>query len=83
MGNATRVKRALTFTIGEPVRVTFRGKTVDGEVLLASADGLSVTLILGEHLGSYNHLMPVLWIEEGFVDLLRAEPVSIFRLQQA
>jgi len=72
----------LTFNLGEPVRIAFRGKTVRGEVLLASANGLSIALVLHEHLGSYTHFMPAVWIGDGFVDLLRAEPVTIFRLRQ-
>jgi hypothetical protein len=71
----------VTFKTGEPVRITLHGKTVSGEILLASANGLSLTLIFDEYLGSYIHLMPVLWIDEGYVDLLRAEPVTICRLQ--
>jgi hypothetical protein len=76
------VEHDLTFNLGEPVRITFRGKTVRGEVLLASADGLSIALVFDEHLGSYTHLMPALWMGDGFVDLIWAEPVTIFRLQQ-
>jgi hypothetical protein len=72
----------VTFQRGEPVRISFQGKTVSGEVLLASASGLSLTLILDEYLGAYINLMPVLWIDDGYVDLLRAEPVTIFRLHQ-
>jgi hypothetical protein len=71
----------VTFQGREAVRITFRGKTVSGEVLLASANGLSLMLVLDEYLGTYINLMPLLWIEDGYVDLLQAEPVTIFHLQ--
>lgn len=72
----------VTFNPGEPVRITYGGKTVSGEILLASGCGLSLTLLLDEYLNDYVDLMPVLWIDDRYVDLLRAEPVTIFRLHQ-
>jgi hypothetical protein len=67
----------VTFQTGDRVQITFNGATVTGEVLLAAANGLSLTLILDEYLGGYVNLMPVLWLDNTFVDLLLAEPVSI------
>jgi hypothetical protein len=67
----------VTFNVGELVRITFHGKTVSGEVLLASDNGLSLALLLQGHLEGYSKLMPVLWLEDHFVDLLLAEPVTI------
>jgi hypothetical protein len=67
----------VTFNVGELVRITFHGKTVSGEVLLASDNGLSLALLLQAHLEGYSRLMPVLWLEDHFVDLLLAEPVTI------
>jgi hypothetical protein len=72
----------VTFQALETVRITFRGKTVNGEVLLASANSLSLTLVLDDYLGSYIKLMPLVWLNDGYVDLLQAEPVTIFRQQQ-
>jgi hypothetical protein len=67
----------VTFNTGEIVRVTFQGKSVAGEVLLASDNGLSLALLLQAHLEGYSRLMPVMWLEDHFVDLLLAEPVTI------
>lgn len=72
----------MTFQEGEPVRITFRGKTVSGAVLLSSANGLSLTLQLDEYLGSYMKFMPLLWLDGGYVDLVQAEPVDVLRLQR-
>lgn len=72
----------MTFQQGDPILITFQGKTVSGQILLASASRLSLALMLDEYLGSYINLMPILWLEDGYVDLLQAEPVTIFRLHQ-
>ncbi|HLJ86801.1 MAG TPA: hypothetical protein VKZ53_08250 [Candidatus Angelobacter sp.] len=67
----------MTFKTGDVVRITFNGKTVTGEVFLASENGLSLTLMFDEYLGGYLNLMPVLWLDDSYVDLLLAEPVTI------
>jgi len=43
------------------VQVTFEGRTVDGIVLLASPNGLSLALGFEALLGGYGGGMPVLW----------------------
>jgi len=67
----------MTFQTGELVRITYNGQSVDGEVVMASASGLSLTLTFDEYLGGYMRLMPVLWVNDQYVDLLLAEPVQI------
>ena len=52
----------MTFQTGELVRITYNGQSVDGEVVMASASGLSLTLTFDEYLGGYMRLMPVLWV---------------------
>lgn len=73
----------MTFQTGDRVQITFNGQTVMGEVLLASANGLSLTLVFEQYLGGYMNLMPVLWLNNTFVDLLLAEPVGISPMQQS
>lgn len=72
----------MTFNAGDQVRITFRGKTVAGEVLMVSANRLSLTLMFDGDLSGYSNLMPVLWLEDRFVDLLTAEAVTISLLHQ-
>jgi hypothetical protein len=67
----------MTFEAGEQVHITYNGQSVDGEILMASASGLSLTLTFDEYLGGYMQLMPVLWLDDHYVDLLLAEPVHI------
>lgn len=67
----------MTFSAGDLVRITFHGKTVSGEVLMTSGNGLSLTLMIDEQLNGYSGFMPVLWLEDTFVDLLLADPVTI------
>ena len=47
---------------------------------MASENGLSITLLFEDYLEHYTYLMPVLWIEDRYVDLLLAEPVTISHL---
>ena len=72
----------MTFKTGKAVRITFRGKTIAGEVLMASENRLSMVLAFDDYLGTYCGLMPVLWLDNTFVDLLLAEPVSIESLER-
>ena len=67
----------MTFRSGVAVRITFQGKTITGEVLLAADSGLSMVLTFDNYLGTYRSFMPVLWLEHTFVDLLLAQPVTI------
>ena len=67
----------MTFKTGERVHITYNGQSVNGEILMASASGLSLTLTFDEYLGGYMQLMPVLWLDDHYVDLLLAEPVHI------
>ncbi len=69
----------MTFKEGEQVQITYNGQSVNGEILMASASGLSLTLTFNEYLGGYMQLMPVLWLDDHYVDLLLAEPVHIER----
>ncbi|MBZ5523947.1 MAG: hypothetical protein LAP21_17055 [Acidobacteriia bacterium] len=67
----------MTFKTGDRVLISFQGKTVSGEIFMASDSGLSLTLLFDGNLGVYERLMPVLWIEESYVDLMGALPVTI------
>lgn len=75
--SSSRRSPLVTFNIGSIVRISFRGKTVAGEVLMASGNGLSLTLMFEDQLYVYSKLMPVVWLDDCFVDLLLAEPVTI------
>ena len=68
---------AMTFQNGSRVLVTYHGQTVRASVFTASDNGLSLMLLLDGHLGMYEVLMPVVWLEDGYVDLLNAQPVNI------
>lgn len=67
----------MTFQRGNRVLVTYQGRTVQACVFIASDNGLSLMLLLDSHLGMYQLLMPVIWLEDGYVDLLNAEEVNI------
>lgn len=72
------MKRELRiFRVGERVRIGYNGDTAEGEVFIAAPNGLSLTLTFDKYLGGYMKLMPVLWINGHYVDLLLAEPVEI------
>jgi len=70
----------MIFQTGDPVRITYKGKTLDGEVFLACSTGLTVTLTFNGWLESYAGLMPVLWVDDGYIDLVHGETVGITRL---
>lgn len=72
-----RNARNMTFQRGNRVLVTYRGRTVPACVFAASANGLSLMLLLDSHLGMYELLMPVIWLEGGYIDLLNAQEVNI------
>ena len=67
----------MTFQRGNRVLVTYQGRTVQACVFTASDNGLSLMLLLNSHLGVYELLMPVIWLEDGYVDLLNAQEVNI------
>ncbi|MBZ5521612.1 MAG: hypothetical protein LAP21_05075 [Acidobacteriia bacterium] len=67
----------MNFTVGDRVRITYNGESVEGEIFMAAPDGLSLTLTFEEYLGGYMNLMPVMWLNNQYVDLLLAEPVEI------
>jgi len=67
----------MTFRAGDRVRISYNGESAEGEILMASPSGLSLTLIFDQYLGGYTNLMPVMWLNHRYVDLLLAEPVEI------
>lgn len=67
----------MTFQHGNRVLVTYHGRTVQASVFCASDNGLSLMLLLEGHLGQYQVLMPVIWIEDGYIDLLHAQLVNV------
>jgi hypothetical protein len=60
---------------GESVRITCGGRTLDGEVLLASPNGVSLAVVYegmlnpSGQLGGYLMMMPLLWRDGAFWDL--------------
>ncbi|HEY6248733.1 MAG TPA: hypothetical protein VI685_02165 [Candidatus Angelobacter sp.] len=72
----------MIFKIGDQVRITYRGNTLEGEIFLACSSGLSVTLTFNGRLESYAGLMPVLWTDDGYVDLVHGQSVGITRRGQ-
>lgn len=67
---------------GHTIRVTYGGRTVDAEVVLASPCGRSLFLrfdaMLGDAEGMYFGQMPVLQDDAGvYRDLIRMQPVLI------
>jgi len=63
------------FHEGQPVRLTFAGRTVNACVVLASGNGHSLALEFEALLGGYAGMMPVLWDDEAgaFRDLITQE----------
>ena len=72
----------MIFKIGERVRITYKETTLDGEIFLACSTGLSVTLTFNGFLESYAGLMPTLWVNDQYIDLLHGQPLKIIRLGQ-
>jgi hypothetical protein len=71
------------FKTGELVRITYENQTVDGEVKLASSNGVSLMLEFDAMLGGYVRLLPCLWAENrnAFLDLIENKPVKIERVK--
>lgn len=62
---------------GDLVRVTLEGRTVDARVLLASANGQSLALGFDATLGGYVEMMPVLWEDGAYRDIVEHREVAI------
>jgi hypothetical protein len=58
------------FEPGARVRVTFAGRTVEATVVLASRNGRSVLLEFEAILGGYAGLLPLLWVDGAFRELM-------------
>jgi hypothetical protein len=67
------------YRTGERVVIAFEGRTVSGEVLFASSNGVSLALSFEAILGGYAGMMPVLWYDGEFRDLIKGEAVGIER----
>jgi hypothetical protein len=67
----------MVFRSGNRVLVSYHGRTVQASVFTASDNGLSLMLLLDTHLGMYQLLMPVVWLEDRYVDLFNAQEVHI------
>lgn len=70
----------MTFARGEMVRVTYLGRTVEAEIILASSNGRSLMLQFDAILGNYVGMMPVLEVDGLYHDLLTSNEVSIEKL---
>lgn len=60
--------------------VTFRGTSVLAEVLLASADGMSMVIRFDGILGRHNRMMPLVWVGDGYRDPTEGIYVGILSL---
>jgi hypothetical protein len=69
----------MLFNTGDTVRITYDGQTLDGEIFLACSTALSITVTFNGRLGSYSGLMPLLWLEDRYIDLVSGKPVTISR----
>jgi hypothetical protein len=69
---------------GDRVRITVGDHTVEGVILLASSNGVSLMLgfeaALGNPSGLYVGSMPVMLHDDGYRDLVHQEPVKIEKL---
>jgi hypothetical protein len=70
----------MLFKTGDPVRINYDGKTIDGEIFLACSTGLSITVTFNGSLGNYTGLMPLMWVEDHYVDLVGGQQVTINRM---
>lgn len=59
------------------ILITHQHITVTGEILLVSDDQLSMIVRFGTTLGRYEGLMPILWIDNGYVDLFWGKKVLL------
>lgn len=70
----------MKFIDGTHLLVTFRRKSVLGEVLAASSDGLTLVIRFDGILGPYHNWMPLLWDAGGYRDLIEGVYVGILSL---
>jgi hypothetical protein len=65
---------------GDPVIITYEGRTVSGHVILASPNGKSLMLEFEAILGGFVGMMPVLEREDGdYHDLLSGNVVKVVK----
>ena len=66
---------------GERLVITSGGKTLDGKVLLASSNGISLAIAYDGFLSPYpigmGGYLPVLWTQGAFRDLMTASEVTL------
>lgn len=64
---------------GDAVVITYDGRTVDGEVLMASGNGMSLVLGFDAMLGGHLGVMPVFWRSDqgGYTDLMTGRPLEV------
>lgn len=70
----------MIFNSGDRVCITYDGNTMDAEIFLACSIGLSLTVTFNGRLGNYTGLMPLLWVDDHYIDLIHARPVTISRI---
>jgi hypothetical protein len=68
-----------TWKTGEAVKVTHKGLTVPGKIVLASMNSMSLVLSFEGQLGGYAGTMPVLWRQGEYRDLIELLPVILER----
>ena len=67
-------------TKGARVKIRFKGREVEGVVVLASENGNSLALEFEALLGGYAGMMPVLDWGDGYRDLITNSPVEVIKL---
>jgi hypothetical protein len=70
----------MVFKVGDRVRITYEENTLDAEIFLACTSGLSITVTFNGRLGNYTGLMPLMWIEDHYVDLVNGRQVKLSRM---
>lgn len=70
----------MVFKNGERVRITYEDTTIEGEIFLACATGLSITVTFNGRLGNYTGLMPLMWIDDRYVDMVNGRQVNVARV---
>lgn len=67
------------WTTGEIVRVTFGGRTVTAEIVIASGNHESLAVTFEAILGGYAGMMPILWVGDHYEDLMTRSTVVLDR----
>jgi hypothetical protein len=62
---------------GDAVRVTFGGRTIDAEIVIASENAVSLAVTFDGILGGYAGMMPILWTGEHYEDLITRSIVTL------